>query len=219
MPQFLIVRLQGVMQAWGKHTFEDYRASEVFPTRSAIEGLLGACLGVERDQQETMKKLSQSFSFAVRHDEYELHGKRLQTRKITDFHTVMDARKVDGSSNPHPVVSRREYLCDAKFTLAIQFKPECIWTHNQITQSLNKPVFTPFLGRKSCPITVPLFAQWIEAENVLAALSQVEPHKGVVYSEEKANSMGKLIVRDAPQYQGHRQFNKREVYIHASEAT
>ena len=48
MPRYLILRLDGPMQAWGTHTFEDFRPSNLFPTRSGLLGLLGACLGLER---------------------------------------------------------------------------------------------------------------------------------------------------------------------------
>ena len=47
MPRYLILRLDGPMQAWGTHTFEDFRPSNLFPTRSGLLGLLGACLGID----------------------------------------------------------------------------------------------------------------------------------------------------------------------------
>ncbi len=61
MPDYLIIKLQGAIQAWGGHTYEDYRPSLIFPTRSAIVGLLGACLGVQRDKLAALKSLSDSF--------------------------------------------------------------------------------------------------------------------------------------------------------------
>lgn len=36
MPIYLILKLEGPMQAWGGHTFEDYRPIQPFPTRSGI---------------------------------------------------------------------------------------------------------------------------------------------------------------------------------------
>ena len=48
MSRYLILRLDGPMQAWGSHTFEDFRPSNLFPTRSGLLGLLGACLGIDR---------------------------------------------------------------------------------------------------------------------------------------------------------------------------
>lgn len=48
MNQYLALKLQGVMQAWGGHTYEDLRHTELIPTRSGILGLLAACLGIDR---------------------------------------------------------------------------------------------------------------------------------------------------------------------------
>ena len=48
MPRYLILKLQGPMQAWGPILFEDFRPSHLFPTRSALLGLIGACLGIDR---------------------------------------------------------------------------------------------------------------------------------------------------------------------------
>ena len=33
MKDFLILKLQGAMQAWGGHTYETFRPSYIFPTR------------------------------------------------------------------------------------------------------------------------------------------------------------------------------------------
>lgn len=217
MPEFLILRLKGVMQAWGKHTYEDYRPSEIFPTRSGLEGLLGACLGIERGDMRQLQALSRSFVFAVRCDIHSLNEKHVKMRKLTDFHTVRDARKVDGSANLHPVVSRREYLCDAHFTVALSLVDSQSWNYEHFKQALQKPVFTPFLGRRSCPITAPLFEQMIEASDLHDALAKISPFKGVIYSEMQKSSHHRLQIRDVPQYQDNRQFNSRQIFIHAEE--
>ena len=46
MPRFLILRLDGPMQAWGTHTFEDFRPSNLYPTRSGLLGLLSRHLPI-----------------------------------------------------------------------------------------------------------------------------------------------------------------------------
>ncbi|MDD3620337.1 MAG: type I-E CRISPR-associated protein Cas5/CasD, partial [Desulfobulbaceae bacterium] len=65
MTDFLILKLQGPMQAWGEHTFEGKRPSGNFPTRSALLGLLGACLGIRRNNRERLQQLADSVCFAV----------------------------------------------------------------------------------------------------------------------------------------------------------
>ena len=66
MSKFLILRLDGPMQAWGTHTFEDFRPSNLYPTRSGLLGLLGACLGIERSDLVGQTQLAASVEFTVR---------------------------------------------------------------------------------------------------------------------------------------------------------
>jgi len=68
MPRFLILKLDGVMQGWGGHTYEDWRPTELFPTRSGLLGLLGACLGIDRQDIDRLNALAESVNFAVRVD-------------------------------------------------------------------------------------------------------------------------------------------------------
>ncbi len=209
MNKYLILRLQGVIQTWGGHTYEDYRPTNLFPTRSGLVGLLGACLGIDRDDQEGLRSLSDSFIFAVRLDKSE-H----QLRVLTDFHTVLEARRVSGKAGEHPVVSRREYLCDVCFTVALEFGHEAAFGMDRIIEALKRPYYTPSLGRRSCPITRPLFDCIVEEDSLIDALSKIEPYAGTIYSETAEGSPNRLIVRDVPIFNGRRQFATRPVFIH-----
>ncbi len=112
-----------------------------------------------------------------RHKTQQLESKKLSVQKITDYHTVLDARKVDGKMRKDAIVSRREYLCDAEFTLAIVFKESALYSLEQVWRGIQQPVYTPFLGRRSCPIHQPLCdpdknKAVINAETALAALNR-----------------------------------------------
>lgn len=209
MNEYLILRLRGVLQSWGGHTFEDYRPSNLFPTRSGLVGLLAACLGIDRKDLEKQKALSDSIRYAVRLDEI---SSRLY--KITDFHTVLKARRVSGKAGDDPVVSRREYLCDVSFTVAMSFRDASAFNSQKIIDALQEPVFTPFLGRRSCPLCVPPFHSTVQADSLIEALSKVEPFLGTIYSEEDEND-NRFVVRDVPLCNGKRQFATRTVYIHS----
>lgn len=135
--------------------------------------------------------------------------------KITDFHTIKNARKVDGTPNKNPVVSRREYLCDASFTVAMSFLSASAFNSQKVIDALKKPVFTPFLGRRSCPLCVPPFHSIVQAESFIEALSRVDPFRGTIYSEEDEND-NHFVVRDVPLCNGKRQFATRTVYIYST---
>jgi CRISPR system Cascade subunit CasD len=218
MPTFLILRLDGPMQAWGTHTFEDFRPSNLFPTRSGLLGLLGACLGLERNDLIGQAQLAASVEFSVRVDQKRVrleHDESVFKRnvKLPDFHTVMDARKVDGKANKFPIVSRREYLFDAAFTVAVGSKPGASVTLAQLAAALRQPLYTPSLGRRSCPLARPLLEGEVEAEDALTALSKAAPTGGLVYSESQQSAQP-LRLRDVPLHGHKRQFGTRLVYLH-----
>jgi len=203
--EYLIIKLQGPMQAWGKETFEGLRPAELFPGRSALLGLLGACLGIDRTDKEAQQALAGSVAFAVRVDQ--------QGIKMTDYHTVKDARVAYQGLKSHDTIQTwREYWQDAIFTVAIGSLVQAEVTLSEIKLALKKPIYTPFLGRRSCPLTRPLLANRVAAENAVAALNQ----DGVVariYSEEYSEDAIPLRKRDVPIIHQSRQFSSRIVYM------
>lgn len=220
MPRFLILRLDGPMQAWGTHTFEDFRPSNLYPTRSGLLGLLAACLGIERSDHSGQAQLASSVEFSVRVDGTVERpgGKKPVTKpgvKLPDYHTVMDARRVNRQPKPGETIqSWREYLFDAAFTVAVGERPDAHYTLDQISTALRRPCYTPTLGRRACPITRPLLdGDPIEASDALAALRQSLGCGELIYGES-AESDQPLRLRDVPLHGRHRQFGTRVVYLH-----
>ncbi len=218
--RYLILRLDGPMQAWGTHTFEDFRPSNLFPTRSGLLGLLGACLGIERGNHVGLEQLAESVEFTVRVDCAVLRPGveeplKKDVIKLPDFHTVLDARKVDGTANKNPVVSRREYLFDAAFTVAIGEKPNAPVTLEAIAEALLRPCFTPVLGRRSCPTARPLIDGGpVEASDPKTALAEAPPVGGLLYAEGDLVSPQPIPIRDVPMLGHPRRFGTRQVYLH-----
>jgi len=207
MKTYVALKLRGVMQAWGGHTFEDLRHTELIPTRSGILGLLAACFGIDRTDQARLEYLAGSVAIAVRMDR--------TPQRITDFHTVMDARKVDGKARKDPVVSRREYLCDAEYTVLLEIAEAARFSVADVVHALQHPVYTPFLGRRSCPASRPLYEATIEAVDFESAFGLVEPCKGTVYSDTCPRSGAtRFRLRDIPLYGRKRQFASRQLYVY-----
>lgn len=216
MADYLIIKLQGSMQSWGGHTYEDYRPSFIFPTRSAIVGLLGACIGIDREDIDKRESLNNSLTkLTVRTGPRycENNTEPFKMHKMTDFHTVQNARKVDGAYRKDAIVSRREYLCDAEFSLAMVFDEKQGYSLEDIKQAIHKPYYTPFLGRKSCPLQRPLYESVVLANNAQSALKEIEPKQGTLYSEENIENSVPLIVRDIPLSTTVRQFAARSINV------
>ena len=225
MTEFLILKLQGPMQAWGEHSFEGARPSGNFPTRSALLGLLGACLGIRRNEFRRLQHLADSVLFAVRKDTrcvatFWGEVKSLPVIKMTDYHTVKDAREDYVGLKSHETIQTwREYLLDAEYTVAVWSSEGAAITLSELESALRQPVFTPYLGRRSCPLAQPLFRKRLASENPLTALQTIEPGGGVIYSDQSIDGKTdrNMRLRDVPMMGQPRQFASRIVYVHGGD--
>ena len=148
----LFLRLEGPMQSWGdqESKFVIRRTAEA-PTKSGVIGLLCAALGVSRPEAASgwLSKLS-ALRMGVRID---VPGVRWW-----DYHTVgarmqMRIAEGEGKTKLGAMLTRREYLCDASFLVALQGEPPLI---AKLTEAVGNPHWTLYLGRKCCPPSRPL---------------------------------------------------------------
>ncbi len=166
----LFLRLEGPLQAWGdqQSKFVIRRTAEA-PTKSGIIGMLCAALGVSRPEaaEEWLPKLG-----ALR------MGVRIDVPGIRwwDYHTVgagmqMRIAKGEGKPKPGAMLTRREYLCDASFLVALQGEPGLI---AKLESAMKEPKWSLYLGRKSCIPSRPLLEhQAGHFPNLLSALKSV----------------------------------------------
>lgn len=220
MQEYLILKLQGPMQAWGRESFEGLRPSELFPGRSALLGLLGACLGIERTDQNRQQALAGSVSFAVRVDPVfdKQTQKRIATQKMTDYHTVKNAREDYRGLKSHDTIQTwREYWQDACYTVALWNNAGAVVSLADIAQAVKQPIYTPVLGRRSCPLARPLFETTRSADSALAALAQIGNNRGTIYSEEESAGAIPLKKRDVPIIHQPRQFASRMLFMTTGE--
>lgn len=148
----LFMRLEGALQSWGvqESKFVIRRTSEA-PTKSGIIGLLCAALGVSRKDADGhwLPELNK-MTMGVRIDRPGI--------RWWDYHTVgagmrMCTAESSESTKPGAMLTKREYLCDASFLVALQGPPGAIGV---LEAALERPKWTLFLGRKSCPPALPL---------------------------------------------------------------
>ena len=118
MAEFLVFRLYGPMAAWGLPAVGENRPVQEYPSRSAILGLLGACLGLARDDAAGQRALAEGYGVAVRVD--------APGALLDDYHTVQAPRAQRGFSAPtrraeivqdrtplETIVTRRGYRVEA----------------------------------------------------------------------------------------------------------
>ncbi|AGG06996.1 MULTISPECIES: type I-E CRISPR-associated protein Cas5/CasD [Dehalococcoides] len=137
----LLMRLEGPMQSWGYRSRFDCRDTALEPTRSGVIGLICAAMGIARD--EDIARFD-GIRMGVRVDR---DGKVEQ-----DYHTALDVIKADGSGKD-TVVSYRDYLTDASFTVGLESSDRNLL--EKIAKALVSPQWVLFLGRKAFPLTKP----------------------------------------------------------------
>ena len=140
------------------------------PTKSAVAGMICSALGVPREDcaDEWLPKIA-DMKMGVRIDRAGI--------RMWDYHTVGAKQKMmiaEYSQNvenvaTHPptteeameypkkkygaLLSRREYLSDASFLVALQGEPEII---ELMYNAVKNPQWQLFLGRKCCPPALPI---------------------------------------------------------------
>lgn len=146
MANTLFLMLEGPLQSWGERAKWDVRDSAPEPTKSGVVGLLACCLGLSSD--DDLRCLSRQVTVAVRCDR--------PGTLIDDFHTISGGiMGGEGKVRPDTVVSRRQYLCDAAFLVAVHTpNAELI---DGLAQALQAPHWPLYLGRKCCPPSRPPF--------------------------------------------------------------
>lgn len=190
MAEHLVFTLYGPLQAWGTVAVGEVRPSAGHPTRSAVLGLLAAALGIRRGEDDALLALSDGYGLAIRTD---APGER-----FTDYHTVQApgekkkrtfhsrrdelGAKLGPHEELHTILSRRDYLADARFTVCL--RPRGIDVPHSLQalrDALLAPRLTPYLGRKCCPMALPFQPQIVDAEDALAALDAYDPALGALW--------------------------------------
>lgn len=230
MPLFLRMRLCGAMQSWGGHTYETKRPSGQVPSRSGLTGLLAACLGIDRSETDRIISLDRSYSFAVRSDEFKRTAdgslRKLGTGNgsvLTDFHTVQNVRLIGKKTSSKTEVTHREYLVDRCFTVFLKLREGASHPYplRVLGEALVHPVFTPYLGRKCCPLNEPPFGGLVQADSFDSCfLADQEEIGGLIYSEEPPvrssdflTSRERDVLLSASEH--NRRFGTREICIYS----
>lgn len=153
----LLLRLAAPLQAWGGSAKFEMRTTQREPTKSGVIGMLAAALG--RSRNADVSDLA-ALRFGIR---VEREGKLLR-----DFHT---AHSEDGKA---AYVTERYYLSDAIFLAALESEDAAFL--ETLSYALEHPVYPLFLGRRSCPPTLPLLLGL--REGTLLEVLQNEPNSG-----------------------------------------
>ncbi len=173
MADYLVFRLYGPMCSWGEIAVGESRHTADHPSRSALLGLFGAALGIERVDEPGQQSLFAAWRFGL---------KVLSVGTLLrDYHTVQAPRKerktvyrTRRQELCAPVVntllSSREYRVDSMCIVAAEAAVDSPWPPEAMRDALQTPRFALYLGRKSCPPALPLAPRVVTRDTLREAL-------------------------------------------------
>lgn len=179
----LLLRLAAPLQAWGSDSKFEVRRTEREPTKSGVIGLLAAALGIRRGEEERMRTLNR-LRFGVRVDR--------EGQLLVDYHTA--ATEEDRKKGITTYQTWRHYLSDAVFLAGLESDDTELL--QELEQALKAPAFPLFLGRRSCPPTLPL-CLGIRPCGLCAALESEPP-----LAEQRRGARLRMVVDASPGEKG-----------------
>jgi CRISPR system Cascade subunit CasD len=157
------LRLHGPMQAWGGPVIGDSRPTLPFPTRSGVLGLVAACMGILRSENDRLLALAEGTRVHVRVD--------ASGTPLVDDQTIQD--NPNASITRQTIQSKRTYLCDASFAAVVVPGPHT--SVQAIASAVQSPVFAPCLGRRTCVLSTPLLiAAEVTGSDPIALFDSIE---------------------------------------------
>lgn len=161
MTDFLVFRIYAPLSSWGEIAVGETRGSWDRPSRSGVLGILGAGLGIDRDDDASQQALEAGYGVAVRADSLGI--------PLTDFHTtqtgnVSHLRKRSPATRREfldmepcaTTMSRRGYQQDAISTIAVWQRKNAKWSLPDLARGLTNPHYVIFAGRKANALGAPL---------------------------------------------------------------
>lgn len=176
MAEFLVFTLAAQIASFGGLAGHERRGSDTWPGRSALIGLLGAALGTSRDDAAGQAALAE-LSFAV--------GALETGAPLRDYHTVQtvpqkykrpatraDAlRMAADDGNLNTTITVRDYRCGVLHAVAAWGGGVPLDT---LKGALERPHYTLYLGRKSCPLSAPVGPDIVTAADPAEALGHAQ---------------------------------------------
>ncbi len=175
MPEFLTFALAAPLAAMGEIAVGERRGSWDRPGRSAVLGLIAACLGIDREDDDAHGALEAGYGLALR-------VQKLGSM-LADYHTaqVPPARRGRRFATRaeelsvrdlETILSRRDYRAEVLVLVALWSRPAARWPLSEIDAAIGAPHYVPYFGRKSCPLMLPMAPMRLQAADPAAALAE-----------------------------------------------
>jgi CRISPR system Cascade subunit CasD len=203
---YLVIQLQAQLSSWGDPAVGGHRGTAEFPGQSALLGLLGAALGLDRADDQAHASLRDSLGFAVAVLETGSLLRDYQTAQVPPENKLKGrphvTRRHELSVPKHElgnaILSTRDYRQNSVYLVAICIRQGVVspYSLQALADALKQPRYVLYLGRKSCAPIAPLWPQ------VLAAASANEAFAKFKAAHEQARQLnGQAFLEPLPAIQ------------------
>lgn len=177
MAEFLVFTLAARMASMGDLAGHERRGTGLWPARSALIGLIGAALGVRRSDREGQDALRRLRFAVAAHDTgtplRDYHTVQTVPQKFKRPATRADALRVAKDAHGlNTTITLRDYRSGVVYAVAAWDAPRPL---SEIAEALIRPAFTLYFGRKSCPLSLPVAPEVVEADDPAEALARRAP--------------------------------------------
>lgn len=180
----IILKFSGPLQSWGTASHFESRHTDLYPSKSAVIGLIAAACGFRRNDDNHIQSLN-ALHYAVRIDQI--------GNVIDDYQTAHKYKYVPEPKLERTYVTHRYYLEDAVFTVAVG-NEDAMWI-SQIAEALNAPYFQLYMGRRSCPVPKDFIIGMSDLNPIHALLNL--PWQAAEWYQRKVSSEPLQIYADA----------------------
>lgn len=190
MPRHLLLHLCAPLLAYGGETIDAHGVGRDFPAQSMLTGLLANALGWDRSDGTRHQRLQERLRCGARLDR--------PGHPLTDYQTALffrddagwttrgqpekraggtyEANARYGGRLTHTHIRWRDYHADAASLVALRLEPpDESPTLDELAAALQRPARPLFIGRKPCLPHVRLFAGFLDAPDLLSALTSAAP--------------------------------------------
>jgi len=180
MARHLVLRLEAPLAAFGDVMVDAIGPVRDTPAASTLTGLIANALGWRREEGERHARLQDRLVFAARLDR--------RAERFTEFQTAQlgaadrgwttrgrpEGRAGGAGTYAGPHIRYREHDADVSIAVVLRLDPaDEAPDAATLAAALDEPARPLFLGRKPCLPAKPIFAGFVDADDLLAALKQV----------------------------------------------
>ncbi len=174
-----LLHLHGPTQSGADTGFGQLREAGPCPSRATVLGIVAAAMGIARGDERLV----------ALHDALRVHVATARGgRVLKDYHTV------ESEPGRPKTLTWRDYHHDAHFVALVE--GDDVERVGEAAAALRRPVYVAFLGRRSCPPSVPLLPVAVEGDPFDALVhAAAEAARALPVTEEQRwGRMGSEVV-------------------------